>query len=185
LSVSTNERELIRAAQQGDQSAVVALYEEHRDCVYTYIYHRVTRDPDIAEDITADVFVRMVSSLHTYKIKSTPLIAWLYTIARNHIIDYYRDLDKYKHTQLSESMKDTASLPDSHVMLNSDLDTLRSAMENLTESQRDVLICRFMSEMSVKETAKILNRNEGAIKTLTRRAIAALQRQIRPEVRYA
>lgn len=185
MGVSKNERDLIRAAQQGDQSAVVALYEQHRDNVYTYIYHRVGCNPDIAEDITADVFVRMVSNLHTYKVKSAPLMAWLYTIARNRIIDYYRDADKRKDAPLSENLVDTMSLPETHVARSYDLDEVRAAIENLTDSQRDVLICRFMNEMSVKETAQVLNRTEGAIKTLTRRAIAALQREIRSEVRYA
>lgn len=185
MSVTREEKQLIQAAQGGEQSALVTLYEAHRDSIYTYIYHRVNRNPDVAEDITADVFVRMVSSLHKYKVKKTPLLAWLHTIARNQIIDYYRQMDRNRETHLTDALQDTADLPDRSAIFLYDLDRVHNAMENLTESQRDVLICRYMNDMSVKETAEILNRNEGAIKTLTRRAIGALQRQLRAEVRYA
>ena len=178
------EKQLIRAAQDGDQSAVIALYERHRDMVYTYVYHRVGRNPDTAEDITSDVFVRMVSKLHTFKVKEKPLLAWLYTIAHNLIIDHYRTVEKQNESPLTPSLQAAGMAVEAKVAHLIEVEQVRCAMDGLTEQQRDVLICRFMNGMSVRETAAMMERQEGAIKTLTRRAIAAVQRQLRPEVRY-
>lgn len=175
---------LIRAAQDGDQTAVIALYEQHRDTVYTYVYHRVGRLPDAAEDITADVFVRMVSKLHTFKVKDKPLLAWLYSIAHNLVIDYYRTVDKQNESPLTPSLQTGGMAVEAQVAHRIETEQVRSAMDGLTDPQRDVLICRFMNGLSVRETADMMERQEGAIKTLTRRAIAAVQRQLRPEVRY-
>lgn len=75
-------------------------------------------------------------------------------------------------------------LPDEQVAAQYDIECITCAMDNSTDLQRDVLALRFMGERTVKETADLLARNEGAIKTLTRRAIAAVQRQLRREVRY-
>lgn len=179
-----NEQRLIRAAQDGDETALLALYEQHKTAIYTYVYHRVGRRDDIAEEIVSDVFVRMVSNLDNYKPLGKPLLAWLYTIARNRITDHYRAVGRANESEITGFERDSTPSPEAQVAQNLQMAQVQDALGNLTDPQRDVLILRFMNEMSVNETAELMNRNEGAIKTLTRRAIAAVQRQLRPEVRY-
>lgn len=179
-----NELSLIHAAQGGDETALLTLYEQNKAAIYTYVYHRVGRRDDIAEEVVSDVFVRMVSNLGKYKPKGKPLVAWLYTIAHNRVIDHYRAVDRANESIITGFEADSAPSPEAQVAQSLQVEEVQDALNNLTDPQCDVLIHRFMNEMSVSETAELMNRNEGAIKTLTRRAIAAVQRQLRPEVRY-
>ena len=84
------ERELVAQAAQGDETAVITLYEQHKTAVYTYVYYRVGGDQALAEDITAEVFMRMVERLPHFVYRERPFLAWLYTVARHRVADYYR-----------------------------------------------------------------------------------------------
>ena len=84
-----DEAHLVRRAQKGDREAIAALYDCCYDSVFTYIYYRVS-DQQCAEDLTTEVFVRMISVLPDYVDQGRPVLAWLYTIARNLVIDHYR-----------------------------------------------------------------------------------------------
>jgi RNA polymerase sigma-70 factor (ECF subfamily) len=77
-----DEVRLVKQAQAGDEAAFVALYQQNQPSVYTYIYYRVGEQMT-AEDLTAEVFVRLVSKIHKFKPGKRPILAWLYTIAGN------------------------------------------------------------------------------------------------------
>jgi RNA polymerase sigma-70 factor (ECF subfamily) len=84
-----DEARLIQLAQQGDAEACAELYDRHYDAVYRYCYYRVG-NASLAQDLTSEVFVRMVEKLDTFGVRGHPLLAWLYTIARNLVTDCHR-----------------------------------------------------------------------------------------------
>ena len=172
------ERELIAQAAQGDETAVLALYHQHKTAVYTYVYYRVGGDRAAAEEITAEVFVRLVAQLPNFVYRERPLLAWLYTVARHCIADHYRRDGRYLREPLSTDFPDSTARPEQQAQLSLEEDRLVQAITQLTEAQRDVVILRFIEGRSVAETAELLDKKEGAVKTLTRRALAALRRQL-------
>lgn len=172
------ERELVTQAAQGDETAVLTLYEQHKTAVHTYIYYRVGGDRALAEEITAEVFTRMVAGLPRFVYRERPFLAWLYTIARHCINDYYRRDGRHPNQPLSEQLPDNAAGPEQQAQRRLEETRLLQAITHLTEAQRDVVILRFIEGRSVTETAVLLGKKEGAVKTLTRRALAALRRQL-------
>ncbi|MCZ7671817.1 MAG: sigma-70 family RNA polymerase sigma factor [Chloroflexi bacterium] len=175
------EQALITRAAQGDETAVLSLYHQRKTAVYTYIYYRVGGDDAVAEEITADVFLRMVAGLPTFVYRGRPLLAWLYTMARHCVADHFRQNGRFSQQPLSDQYPDTSAGPEQQAALSLEKQRLRHAIAQLTEAQRDVVILRFSDGRSVAETAVLLDKKEGAVKTLTRRALAALRRQLDQE----
>lgn len=174
------EQEVLAQAAQGDETAVITLYQQHQTAVYTYVYYRTGGDPMLAESITADVFLRMVAQLPRFVYRGRPFLAWLYTIARHCVVDYQRRNGRAAFQPLSEQLLDAAPGPEQQAHLTLEQRRLQQAIGQLTETQRDVVILRFIEGRSVAETAELLDKTEGAVKTLTRRALAALRRQLDP-----
>jgi RNA polymerase sigma-70 factor (ECF subfamily) len=181
-----DETRLIRSAQNGDEAAFAALYDRHYDAVYHYCYYRL-RDVKLAEDVTSEVFVRMVDKLDTFKIRGRPLLAWLYTIARNLIIDTTRRRGRIAHLSLDRA-KDRPSEGEgqvvAHVERRLQADCLAAALQYLTESQRRVILLKFVEGHTNAEAAKVLKKTEGAIKSLQHRALNALRRALEKERCY-
>ena len=176
---------LIRRAQHGDTEACGMLYDAHYDAVYRYCYYRVG-DADLAQDLAAEVFVRMVEKLDSYQIRGRPLLAWLYTIARNLVIDSHRMNGRARQVSLDAArpVVDGRASPTEHVDRRLAADCLAAAMASLTEEQRQVILSKFVEGHSNSQTGKLLNRSEGAVKSLQHRALAALRRALEAEGCY-
>jgi RNA polymerase sigma-70 factor (ECF subfamily) len=184
--MSQDESRLIRRAQRGDGSACAALYDSHYDAVYRYCYYRVG-DADLAQDLTAEVFVRMVEKLDRFKLRGRPLLAWLYTIARNLTADLYRKKGRTPHVPLDEASALTAE-DDTDLARAVDrtlqADCLAAALGHLTEDQRRVVLLKFMEGRNNTQVGRILNKSEGAVKSLQHRALNSLRRAIERERCY-
>ena len=87
--MSTKELRLIRRAKRGDPQAFEEIYDEHQPAIYRYCVCRVGSDA-VAEDLTSEVFVRLVEKIDDFTYRGRPLLAWLYTIARNLVNDHHR-----------------------------------------------------------------------------------------------
>jgi len=176
---------LIRRAQRGDAAACAALYDEHYDAVYRYCYYRVG-NADLAQDLTAEVFVRMVEKLDNYQVRGRPLLAWLYTIARNLVVDTHRTNGRATHVPLDAAgpVVDEEAIPVEQLERRLAADCLAAAMAHLTEEQRQVILCKFFEGRTNAQTGELLNKTEGAIKSLQHRALAALRRALDTEGRY-
>jgi RNA polymerase sigma-70 factor (ECF subfamily) len=178
-----DESKLIQRAQRGDRDATAALYDGCYDSVFTYIYYRVS-DQECAEDLTTEVFVRMLSMLPSYVDQGRPLLAWLYTIAHNLVIDHYRNR-KMEAMPLDERLvgndgKHPAGLREDC----ESQEYLGRAIRQLTEEQRLVIQLKFIEDYEIGEVAAILDKNERAIRSLQHRALAALSRIIQMEHYY-
>lgn len=181
-----DEARLIWLAQSGDEAACAALYNQHYDAVFRYCYYRL-RDVDLAQDLTSEVFVRMVDKLATFKARGRPLLAWLYTIARNLIVDRSRRKGHAPHLPLRQAV--SSATGGERAVLNSierrlEADCLASALGHLTEDQRRVILLKFVEGLSNVEVADLLSKTEGAIKSLQHRALNALRRAIEKERCY-
>ena len=178
-----DERDLIQRAQQGDATACAALYDTHYDAVYRYCYYRVG-DVALAQDLAGEVFVRMVEKLGSFRPRGRPLLAWLYTIARNLIADEHRRKAKATHLPLDETLTADRSDPMRDVEQRLTADCLALALKHLTKDQQQVILLKFIESYSNAQVARLLKKTEGAIKSLQHRALATLQRIIEKERCY-
>ncbi len=177
-----DERDLIRRAQQGDREAFAILYDRHYTAIYNYFYYRLG-DPEKAEDLTADLFVRMVEKIDRYRERGRPFLAWLYTIARNLLTDDYRR-QRGEMVPLDDLPLSDGKNPVAEVERHLAIDCLRLALRYLTDEQQLVIIHRFLDKKPIADVAELLGKREGAIKALQHRALAALRRAIEKEGCY-
>lgn len=171
-----SEEELLDAAMQYDSAALGELYDRYEEKIYTYIFRR-TGDQTIAEDLTAQVFLKMLESIRDRKAWHSSFSGWLYRIAHNLVIDHYRRRDRKGSVNIEEAppMASTIEDPVETVEANLDAERLRTAIRRLTDDQAEVVSLRFLEGYSINEVAAMTNRTEGAIKALQYRAIATLR----------
>ncbi len=175
------EQKLIRAAQQGDESAFGELYDAYADYIYRYISYRVNR-AEVAQDLTAEVFLRMVEGLAGYEDRGLPFMSWLYRIAHARLVDYYQECKRTGESQDIEAIElSTDEDLDGELMTDYRRRKVREAMRRLTNEQQQVIIFRFLEGKNLQETADILGKTIGAIKVMQYRALQALSRVLEEE----
>jgi RNA polymerase sigma-70 factor (ECF subfamily) len=171
-----SERQLLARAQAYDAAALSELYHRHADALFRYIFVRV-RDRPTAEDLVGDVFVKALEDLPFYRDMGRPFEAWLYTIARARVIDYYRRQNVRRTTVLNERLAATTEAePDQLVIERDGVRRALEAVERLTEEQRQVVSLRFYVGRSIAEVAALMGKTEGSVKALQHRALASLRR---------
>jgi RNA polymerase sigma-70 factor (ECF subfamily) len=173
---AADERLVVEAAQ-ADLSKFEVLYELHFDRVYFFIISRV-HDRTIAEDLASEVFHKALANLPNYQWRGTPFSAWLFRIASNEIVDYFKRSDR---EQQPDELEHALAQPD---LSSTDLDFIERRVhffrlvEQLPEIQRRVVCERFVDERSIREIARRLSKTEAAIKQLQFRALRTLRAQI-------
>lgn len=175
--VDVAETDLIQAAQAGNTDAYGELYTRYAASVFRFIFAHLDNRFD-AEDLTEEVFLRAWRRLPQFRQRGFPFSAFLFRIARNALIDFYR-LTTGKRSALSISdvqmESDPLSQPAEVVSMQFEHRELRQALGNLKEEYRTVLALRFYGGLSPAETAKVMNRTVGAIRVLQFRALSALR----------
>ncbi len=168
-------------AQRGEVDAVGALYDQHREAVFRYVRSRVG-DLHTADDLTGEVFKRMLIGLPRYRPTGLPFRAWLFRIARNLLIDHYRRESRVDLRPLDEAEQAGVAAPDPAPLVERQaaLDQVYAALAELDPLQREVLTLRFLSGLSLRETAQALGRTEDSIKALQRRGLAGLRLSLGP-----
>ena len=174
-----DEESLVRRAKQRDQQAFGELYEEHFDKLYRYIFLKIG-DRVEAEDMTQQVFLNALKSISSFKWKGAPFSAWLYRIAHNQVVDHLRKKSKRQAAILDDDAPLASNSRESNPQYltehNLNIEQLLVATQNLTETQREVISLRFTSELSIAEVAKIMGKNQGAVKALQHSSIIALRK---------
>lgn len=171
----TDETNLIKRAQSGDPDAFEELYDRFYAPVYTYIYYRVGQRP-LAEDLTSDVFERMVTKIDDWRPMGKPFVAWLYTIAGNIVRNHIKRNKRIEWLPLDERDSDSGDSLMAQIGRKLQKEQLAQAMDQLTEEQRQVIILRFLKGEPIAAVASALGKTETGIKALQRRAIQALGR---------
>ena len=163
---------LVVRAKRGDHAAVTQIYEAYGPTLYRFILSRVS-DPDLAEDLRAEVFVRMLEGLPNYEERGWPFSAWLFRIARDRITDMRRYERRRPVAELSQEypspnrVEDEAEL---HVLG----DTVDQLIEQLTPDQQTVIRMRFQQQLPIEAVARHLDRSPAAVKALQARGIQTL-----------
>jgi len=169
---------LVLRAQHGDQSAFAQLYDLYSKKIHSYLRYHLNGRADLAEDLAADVFLKAMEKIRSYQFNGVPFSAWLYRIAHNHLIDYLRALPKKQGVSLDEC--NGVDDPSAEKALDGTLthQQLAGALEGLTEEQRQVILYRFMEDKSIADTARLMRKNEDAIKQLQVRALRNMRRSL-------
>ena len=176
--------QFIQRSKIGTPDSFMEIYEHFYPSVYRYIFIRIS-DRDCAEDLTAEVFVRLIAKFDTYIQRDRPLIAWLYTIAHNLVIDHYRSINQLNTISFSDDLTSGPSgHPEKLTEEQLSQECLAKSLQYLTEDQRQVILLRFIDEREIAEIAAILGKNERAIRSLQHRALATLHRVIEKEQCY-
>ena len=171
------EEEVLENARRLEENALSTLVKKSYPFVFRYFYYRsVTRED--AEDLTSEVFVRVVSSI---KGQRGYFPAWLISIARNLLTDYYRKRGRSRETSLEE-IKEPSSDSDENEKDTLHPDDIRKMLDMITEEQKNVIILRFIEGNTNEEVAKTMNKSIGAIKALQFRALSALRGILKREL---
>ena len=177
------EEDLVRLAQKRDAGAFGQLYDQHFDRIYRYLFVKTGHQRE-AEDLTQQVFLKAWRAIGSYKQKGMPFSSWLFRIAHNEMVDYYRKQGKVEELPLEEAESVPSSEKSDPALLaetNLRIDEVVAACEKLTEAQREVLYLRFAAGLSVADVAKVVGKKEGAVKVMQHSALRALRRIIPPE----
>jgi len=169
------EIEIIKKAKNGDGKAFGKLYDEYMPKIYRFVFLKIGRKAD-AEDLTHQIFMNAWQNVDRYEFKGFPFSSWLYRIANNTVIDYYRT---WKNNQSLETTKEEALTEtpnfDDQLDKRLNLKIIKTAINKLEQDQQSVLIMKFVDDLSNKEIAEILEKSEGAIRVIQHRALKQLK----------
>ncbi|MBU0577709.1 RNA polymerase sigma factor [Patescibacteria group bacterium] len=164
---------LVEKAKKGDTVAFGQIYDALVKPVYRYIYYRV--DPQIAEDLTEETFLKTWQNLKKYKKGKTPFSSWVFKIAHNLVCDYYR-----KHQPVSEINENLID-PQEHLSPKRRINVkfnqikLRQTIKKLPDSYQQVIILKYINELDNADIAKTIGKSEGAVRVLQFRALQQLR----------
>jgi RNA polymerase sigma-70 factor (ECF subfamily) len=168
---------LVDEARRGDAWAFGALFDHYHLPVYRYIAGRVHRPTD-AEDLTQLVFVKALEALPRYESRGIPFGGWLFRLARNTVIDHVRTHHDHVDLDAAAGQPGRDVGPDEAAVVRQELDEVAGALAALTDEQRDAIALRFFAGLSAREAAEVMGKQEGTVRGLQFRAIAALRRQL-------
>jgi RNA polymerase sigma-70 factor (ECF subfamily) len=176
------ESKIIQAAQEGDLTALASLYDSHINQVYRYALARLGNVHD-AEDVAEEIMLKMLAGLPKYQWRKVPFAAWLMRIARNEVVSFARRAGRRQlDTELPEDVIDRGNNdPAETTERVMALEDLRRAVALLPEAQREVIILRFASGLSVADTAKALGKQENNVKVLQHKGMQRLQVLMTPK----
>jgi RNA polymerase sigma-70 factor (ECF subfamily) len=173
-----NVRKLVERAQQGDRAALEELYLIHFDRIYSYLHMTVGNRHD-AEDLTTQTFLKMLESIGRFRWQSAPFSAWLFRIAHNLSMDHFRSRRRWQPEEEVPELPGTEE-PSAELaaMQSIGRQSMLELIDKLSPDHQQVLTLKFVFNFPNADVAKILDKTEGAIKSLQHRALASLQKQI-------
>jgi RNA polymerase sigma-70 factor, ECF subfamily len=172
---------LVEQAQQGNRDALEELYLLHFDRIYSYLHMSVGNRHD-AEDLTTQVFVKMLESIGKFRWRSAPFSAWLFRIAHNLAMDHFRANKRWQpEEEVPEPDPGERSAAEEEALESIGRQSMLEMIGKLSHEQQQVLTLKFVFNFSNAEAATILDKTEGAIKSLQHRALASLQRQLQKQ----
>ena len=168
------EAQFLEQARRFDPDALRALHNRLYEPVQRYVHFKVS-DPQVSEDLTSEIFLRVLEAFKQDKMWKTTPDAWIFGIARNVVADHYRKTSRRNEVVLDErlAMPDEQT-PTQRIIVAEQHEELAQAITVLTDEQRDVVLLRFMEGLSINDVAEAMGKTPGAVKGLQHRALRAL-----------
>lgn len=174
-------QKLIALAQDGDTDAFGRIYDHFFTSVYRYCAFRLPKE--VAEDTTADIFVKAWEKLHTYKLRSgVPFAAWIFRIARYSVIDTYRSTRGFEEVPETLADTDAFNSAENRLERNDTFRIVRQALDQLPHRYREVLLLTYASELPYSEVARVLHMTAGGVRILKLRALRKLEALLPSEI---
>ncbi|MFN2285979.1 MAG: RNA polymerase sigma factor [Anaerolineae bacterium] len=169
------ERDLITRAKS-DPEAFGELYQRYVERIYNYHY-RHSGNPTEAEDLTSRTFYRALRSLHRYREKGASFQAWLFRIAHNLVVNWYRDTSRHPSVAIDSvsPLHSTSPAPLDYVEARETRELLVQLLADLPEDRKTLLLLKHVEQMSNLEIAAVMGKSEGAIKALYHRTLISLR----------
>ena len=177
--IEFNEEDVLIRASKGDRDAFGQLYGRYIDRIFNYVYYRTGNLHD-AEDLTARVFQRAMNHIHNYTDRGVPFSAWLYRIAHNLVANWHRDRSRRQEIPLNDVpvLPSRGDHPERNLVRSQEQESLLRLIRRLPPERQNLLILKFVENMSNAEIGAIMGRSEGAVKSLYHRTLLALRDQI-------
>jgi RNA polymerase sigma-70 factor, ECF subfamily len=168
--------EIVQECQNGNLASFGKIYDEYIRKIYDFVYYK-THHKETAEDIVSKVFIKALSNIKTVDLKKASFKTWLYTIARNTVIDYYRTK---KFDRDIEDIWDLAGRDDvaRDIDIRNKIKNVQEYLVELKSEQRDIIVMRVWQGMSHKEIAEVMNKSEASCKMMYGRAIKKLRKEM-------
>jgi RNA polymerase sigma-70 factor (ECF subfamily) len=176
---------VLARASQGDKDAFGELYEHYMERIFNYVYYRTGNVHD-AEDLTARVFQRAMNHIHNYTDRGVPFSAWLYRIAHNLVANWHRDRSRKQEIPLDDVpiLPARGDHPETNLVRTEKQDALLRLIRRLPSERQNLLILKFVENMSNAEIGQIMGRSEGAVKSLYHRTLLALRDEIGDQILF-
>lgn len=173
--MENNDIDLVLKFKSGEAESFGALYDKYSRKIYNFLYYR-TYHKEIAEDLTSLTFHKALEKLGQFNGQKARFSTWLYQIAKNNLIDYYRK------PQASEGLESAWDIPSSanvekDAELSISIEKIREYLNKLEKQQREIVLMRVWDGLSHKEIAEILNISEASCKTIFSRTLSKLQKE--------
>lgn len=165
--------QLVLLAKKGDTDAFAALYDVLIGPIYRYVYFKVNKED--VEDLVELVFLRAWENIHQYKKRKTSFSAWVFKIAHNLVVDHYRLKKEVMELSVNIPTHDRTHSPIARAEDSLTQDNLKKALSYLKENYRQIVVLKFLDELSNEEIAKIMGKSEGSLRVLQMRALRALR----------
>jgi len=178
--------DMLKRLHDGDRTAMAELYDRYFDRVYSLVFNQVDRNRDVAEDIVQETFLAALKSAKSFKGRSSAY-TWLCSIAYHKVADHYRRQSRERKRMVSGIDVDTVDVsdnpgrqpqPDSLIESAETRQVVNEALAKLPWDYRQVLILKYVEELSVQEISQIMDRSPKSIEGLLTRSRKALQTQL-------
>jgi len=173
---ANDEPHIIQKAIAGEKQAFALLYEKYSDSIYRYFFFRLA-SIEMAEDLTESVFIKTWEALPSFSLSGKELNfrAWLYRIAHNALVDYFRSHKEELSIDVIEDIPSMRSIPEKEVEQNEIKAQLTIAVHLLDKQSLQVIMSRFIAGLDNRETAKIMGLSEGNVRVIQFRALKKLR----------
>lgn len=153
------------------------IYDQYIDKIYRFVYFKVSSQ-EIAEDITSKVFLKGWEAFQSQDVLNPN--AFLYQIARNTVIDHYRENAKMKviSAEITPQIIDPGTGLEEMAILSSEFQEAKLAIQNLKQDYQDIIICHYIDDMKIPEIAVIMGKPEGTVRVMLHRGLKALKKEI-------
>jgi RNA polymerase sigma-70 factor (ECF subfamily) len=173
--LATNDSILLERAREYNAQALAEIYDCYAESIYRYVY-RFVGDASLAEDLTSEVFLKLLQVLGTSRAPQEQLQGWLYRVARNLAVDWYRQQSKGAQFSLNEELTPSGDSAVTRLEQQELHQDLIEAIYKLTPSQQQVIVLRFGEGRKIGEVARLMGKSEGSVKLMQYRAMKRLRK---------